>query len=115
MLAKVNAKIFHKANQTQKVNVELWDVDVLSDDRIDALEIELDPAKSKVGIPIEFVFSTSKTGEFNPELQLRVVDSNTGTELYRTETDKSISLLNIDDATGLREVSTVEFGDINLK
>jgi hypothetical protein len=104
MTAKVNVTIQFK--NSAKYIVELWDVDVLVDDKIDAKSI------SKPG-PIEFIFSTSRTGEFNPELQLRIF-SEEGNELFRSPIDKSISDLNINENTGFVEVTTVDFGIIEL-
>ena len=105
MVAKVNATI-KLSSKINNVIVELWDVDVLVDDKLDSKTV------SHSG-PIEFLFSIANTGEFNPELQLRVF-SDTQEELYRSNIDTSISMLNIDKATGFMEHTTIEFGTIEL-
>ena len=104
MTGKVNATIQFQG--TKMFIVELWDVDVLVDDKLQSIEI------SKTG-PIEFIFNTSETGEFNPELQLRIF-SEDQTEIYRSAIDKSISDLNIDKATGYNETTTIDFGIIEI-
>ena len=104
MIAKVNLNVVLKTREN--VVVQLWDVDIIKDDLIESQEV------SKSG-PIEFIFSTTLSGENNPELQLRVFSSN-GEELHRTEASKDIAELNIDKVTGFQEVSTIDFGTIEI-
>ena len=105
MTAKVNATIEIK-NTDSKYLVKLFDVDVIKDDEIASLEIN----KSE---DIEFLFSLDDTGEFNPELQLRVFDTNHN-EVYRSEINNSISSTNIDKITDFIEVTTIDFGLITI-
>jgi hypothetical protein len=105
MTAKVNATIEFK-NTVSKYLVKLFDIDVIKDDEIASLEIN----KSE---EIEFLFSLDETGEFNPELQLRIFDSN-NKEVYRSEINNSISSTNIDKITGFMEVTTIDFGLITI-
>jgi hypothetical protein len=104
MTGKVNATI--KMLKPLKVRVELWDVDVLVDDKIQTKEI------SDSG-PVEFIFSTSDTGEFNPELQLRVSDIG-GNELHRTPVNKTINAIETNKVTGFKETTTIDFGIIEI-
>ena len=104
MIAKVNLNVVLKTREN--VVVQVWDVDIIKDDLIESQEV------SKSG-PIEFIFSTTLSGENNPELQLRVFSSN-GEELHRTEANKDIAELNIDEVTGFQEVSTIDFGTIEI-
>ena len=104
MNAKVNLNIVLKLKE--KVEVKLWDVDVLKDDLIDSKVV------SNSG-HLEFIFNTSETGEFKPELQIRIYDLN-GHELHRTSINDSISDLNINKVTGFIEVSTIDFGTIEV-
>lgn len=105
MTAKVNATI-ELLNSNVNYIVKLFDVDVIKDDEIATLEIN----KSK---EIEFLFALDETGEFNPELQLRVFDSNNN-EVHRSEINNSISSTNIDKITGFIEVTTIDFGLITI-
>jgi len=104
MIGKVNAII--KMNQPRKLKVELWDVDVLVDDKIETKNI------NESGT-FEFLFSTTDTGEFNPELQLRIFDED-GKELYRSPINNSINSVEINNVTGFREDTTVDFGLIEI-
>ena len=104
MTGKVNATI--KMLKPLKVSVELWDVDVLVDDKIHTKVI------TDSG-PIEFIFSTSDTGEFNPELQLRIFDLQ-GNQLHRTPINKSLNSMGIDKVTGFKENTTIDFGIIKI-
>jgi hypothetical protein len=105
MNAKVNATINLKV-EGKKYIVELYDVDVISDDLLKTLTID------KSG-PIEFIFSLSETGEFNPELQLRIFTENRK-EIFRTAIDNSLSSLNVDKNTDRVEKTTIDFGVITL-
>ena len=93
-------------NRPGKLKVELWDVDVLVDDKIETKSITESGA-------IEFLFSTTDTGEFNPELQLRIFDED-GKELYRSPINSSINSVEINNVTGFRENTTVDFGLIDV-
>jgi hypothetical protein len=104
MTGKVNATI--KMLQPRIVRVELWDVDVLVDDKIQTKKI------SDSGI-IEFLFGTTETGEFNPELQLRIFDLD-GNELHKTPINKSINSMEINKVTGFKENTTIDFGIIEI-
>lgn len=104
MIGKVNA--FIKMNQPRKIKVELWDVDVLIDDRLETKNL------TETG-KIEFLFVTSETGEFNPELQLRIFDED-GKELYRSLVNNDINSIEINNVTGFRENTTVDFGVIEV-
>lgn len=104
MTGKVNATI--KMHQPQKVWVELWDLDVLVDDKIQSKQI------FNSG-PIEFIFSTADTGEFNPELQLRIFDLE-GNELYKTPINTLINSLKVSNVTGFREITNIDFGIIEI-
>jgi hypothetical protein len=105
MIAKVNANVQFKSKY-KKVVVELWDIDVLMDDKIASHEL------TRSG-HIEFLFSLSVTGEVNPELQLRIKDE-AGNEVLRTPIDQSISAMNIDKNTGFLEHTTIDFGVIKI-
>jgi hypothetical protein len=104
MIAKVNAHIQMKTSQILKV--ELWDEDVLSDDKIQLLTI------LKSG-PVEFLFDLADTGEFNPELHLRIFDE-AGNLLLKTAIDDSLNSLKVDKTTGFREKTTIDFGLIEI-
>jgi hypothetical protein len=104
MIAKVNVNLVLKTNMS--VVVQLWDVDVLIDDLIESQEV------SKSGY-VEFIFSTNRSGESNPELQIRI-QSLDGYELYRTDVNNSIADLSIDEVTGFQEVSAIDFGLIEI-
>jgi hypothetical protein len=51
----------------------------------------------------------SETGEFNPELQLRIFEED-GKELYRSIVNNEINSIEISSVTGFRENTTVDFG-----
>jgi hypothetical protein len=104
MNAKVNVNI--QLSDAAKVFVELWDVDVLKDDLIDRKEI------IKSG-HVEFLFNVFDSGEFTPELQIRIALPS-GKELYRTAINNQLSVMNVDKATGFREVTTIDFGTITV-
>ena len=104
MIAKVNLNVVLKTREN--VVVQLWDVDIIKDDLIESQGV------SKSG-QIEFIFSTTLSGENNPELQLRLFSMN-DEELHRTEAIKDIAELNIDKVTGFQEVSTIDFGTIEI-
>ena len=101
MTAKVNATIQLNKTDTKYV-VKLFDIDVIKDDVIGSLEINQSNE-------IEFIFSLGETGEFNPELQLRIYDSNNN-EIHRSDINNSISSTNINKITGFLEVTTIDFG-----
>ena len=105
MTAKVNATIEIK-NTDSKYLVKLFDVDVIKDDEIASLEINTSE-------DIEFLFSLDDTGEFNPELQLRIFDSLFN-EVFRSRIDDSISSNNVNKNTGFIEVTTIDFGLITI-
>lgn len=105
MTAKVNANI-ELLNSNEYYIVKLFDVDIIKDDEIASIEINQNKE-------IEFIFSLDETGEFNPELQIRVFDSNNN-EVYRSEINNSISSTNIDKITGFIEVTTIDFGLITI-
>jgi hypothetical protein len=104
MLAKANAII--QMQSPRKLQIELWDVDVLVDDKIQSQEI------SDSG-PVEFLFSVSDTGEINPELQLRVVDED-GNILLKSRINSEINSAQINDITGFIEKTTIDFGVITI-
>jgi hypothetical protein len=81
-------------------------VDVLKDDLLESKNV------SKSG-HVEFIFSTSKSGEINPELQVRI-ETLEGIEIYRTPINSSISEFNINEVTGFKEVSAIDFGTIEI-
>jgi hypothetical protein len=105
MTGKVNATINLK-DEGKKYIVELYDVDVISDDLLKSAEID------KSGL-IEFIFGLGETGEFNPELQLRIFTENRK-EIFRTAIDNSLSSLNVDENTGRVEKTTIDFGVITM-
>jgi hypothetical protein len=105
MIAKANATIELK-NAESKYLVKLFDVDVIKDDEIASIEINTSKE-------IEFIFSLDETGEFNPELQLRVYDAQNN-EVFRSEINNSISSTNINKVTGFIEVTTIDFGLITI-
>jgi len=102
MIAKLNVKI--ELSVPRKCKLELWDLDVLVDDLIQAKEI-LDSCE------VELIFSLDETGESKPELQLRIY-SDDGSELYRSKVVSTLDTTNVDPVTGFREVSTIDFGTI---
>ncbi len=104
MIAKVNAKI--EMTESMICNVELWDVDLIVDDRIQTKEISVSGS-------VEFIFSLSETGETKPELQLRIFSAD-GKELFRTKVDSTLNSNSIDKTTGFREVTTIDFGIIKI-
>ena len=105
MTAKVNATI-ELNNTDSKYLIKLFDIDVIKDDEIATIEI----TQSK---EIEFLFSLDETGEFNPELQLRIFDSLFN-EVFRSRIDDSISSNNVNKNTGFIEVTTIDFGLITI-
>lgn len=105
MTAKVNATI-ELLNSNANYLVKLFDVDLIMDDEIASIEIN----QSK---EIEFIFSLDETGEFNPELQIRLFDSSNN-EVFRSEINSSISSTNIDKNTGFIEITTIDFGLITI-
>ena len=105
MIAKVNANI-ELLNSNGKYVVKLFDVDVIKDDEIAVKEINQSNA-------IEFIFPLADTGEFKPELQLRIFDA-ANNEIFRSEINNSISSTNINKNTGFVEVTTIDFGLITL-
>jgi len=104
MIGKVNA--FIKMRQPRKLRVELWDVDLLKDDKLETKNL------TETG-QIEFLFTTSETGEFNPELQLRIFEED-GKELYKSIVNNEINSIEINNVTGFRENTTVDLGIIEI-
>ena len=104
MTGKVN--VYIDMDKEQVLRIELWDLDLLADDKIQTISI------SKPGL-VEFIFSFSETGEFNPELQIRIYN-NQEKEIHRTQINKSLNSLKIDKVTGFMEKTTVDFGTIKL-
>jgi hypothetical protein len=104
MVAKVNFKISLK--EQKKIRVELWDLDVIKDDKI-AYKDCIQSGE------YDFIFNTSDTGEWQPELQLRIFNES-GIEIYRTNINDTISSSKVDEATGFRENTTVDFGLIEI-
>jgi|694.fasta_scaffold112304_3 hypothetical protein len=104
MTAKVNTRI----EMTNPIfcRIELWDVDLFVDDRIQYKEI------TESG-EVEFIFSLSETGEFKPELQIRIFTTD-GIELFRSNVDSTLNSLSIDKITGFQEVTTIDFGTIKI-
>lgn len=100
MNAKVNFRVELRLQKI--ITAELWDVDPLMDDKIDFKKI------TESG-QYEFIFSTSETGEFKPELQLRFIDES-GKEIYKTPINNSISDFGINKTTGFNETSNIDFG-----
>ncbi len=62
---------------------------------------------------IEFVFSLSESGEYNPELQLRIFDANENL-IFKSEVNREISGWNRDKVTGMFEKTTIEFNPIEV-
>ena len=104
MIAKVNVEI--ELATLNKVYVELWDRDVIQDDLIESQLIE------NSGL-VEFVFSTQKSGEINPELEIRVKDES-GFEVYKSKSDNSLEAFKINSITGFVENTTVTFENVIL-
>ena len=86
--------------------IKLFDIDLLKDDLLK--EISITNSGS-----YEFIFAMGDTGEFRPELQIRVFNAS-DLELYRSEINKELSSLNIDKNTGRIEKTTVNFNSIEL-
>lgn len=104
MTGKVNVTL--EMLQEQKLTIELWDLDLFFDDKIQSKEVY------RSG-PVEFIFSFSETGEFNPELHIRVINDQ-NEEIYRSPIDRSLNSLQIDEITGFMEKTTVDFGTIKI-
>lgn len=104
MIAKVNVEI--ELVTLGKVFVELWDRDLIQDDLIGSQLIE------NSGL-VEFIFSTQKSGELNPELEIRVKDES-GFEVYKSKIDKSLEASKVNSITGFVENTTVTFEKIIL-
>jgi hypothetical protein len=104
MIAKVNVNIVLKT--IDKAVVQLWDVDALVDDLLESKDVSASGH-------VEFIFSTSQSGEANPELQLRIL-SLERIELFRTTTNNMLSDLKIHEVTGFAEVTTIDFGTIEI-
>lgn len=104
MIAKVNVNLV--LTTQERVIAQLWDVDLIKDDLIESKDV------SKSGA-VEFIFSTTISGESNPELQLRIL-SMSEDELFRSKISSDIADLNIDKVTGFQEVSTIDFGTIEI-
>ena len=104
MTGKVNITV--EMLQEQDLKIELWDVDLIVDDKIQTKQV------NRSGL-VEFIFSLSETGEFNPELQIRIFN-NQNEEIYRSPIDRSLNSLQIDKITGFMEKTTVDFGTIKI-
>jgi hypothetical protein len=104
MIAKVNVEL--ELVTLKKVYVELWDRDLLQDDLIESQIIE------NSGL-VEFIFSTQKSGELNPELEIRVKDES-GFEVYKSKVDHSLEAFKVNNITGFVENTTVTFEKIIL-
>ena len=104
MTGKVNITV--EMLQEQDLKIELWDVDLIVDDKIQTKQV------NHSGL-VEFIFSLSETGEFNPELQIRIFN-NQNEEIYRSPIDRSLNSLQIDKVTGFMEKTTVDFGTIKI-
>jgi len=104
MIAKVNVEI--ELATLKKVFVELWDRDLIQDDLIESQLIE------NSGL-VEFIFSTQKSGELNPELEIRVKDES-GFEVYMSKVDNSLEAFKVNSTTGFVEKTTVTFEKIIL-
>ena len=76
MNAKVNVFI-ELSDLTNQLVLELWDVDTFKDDLLASQQI---PRSGH----FEFLFDSNDSGEFRPELQLRVYDICRN-ELYKTQ------------------------------
>ena len=104
MTGKVNITV--EMLQEQDLKIELWDVDLIVDDKIQTKQV------NRSGL-VEFIFSLSETGEFNPELQIRIFN-NQNEEIYRSPIDRSLNSLQIDKVTGFMEKTTLDFGTIKI-
>ena len=104
MTGKVNITV--EMLQEQDLKIELWDVDLIVDDKIQTKQV------NRSGL-VEFIFSLSETGEFNPEFQIRIFN-NQNEEIYRSPIDRSLNSLQIDKITGFMEKTTVDFGTIKI-
>ena len=104
MTGKVNITV--EMLQEQDLKIELWDVDLIVDDKIQTKQV------NRSGL-VEFIFGLSETGEFNPELQIRIFN-NQNEEIYRSPIDRSLNSLQIDKVTGFMEKTTVDFGTIKI-
>ena len=104
MTGKVNITV--EMLQEHDIKIELWDVDLIVDDMIQTKKV------NRSGL-VEFIFSLSETGEFNPELQIRIFN-NQNEEIYRSPIDRSLSSLQIDNVTGFMEMTTLDFGTIKI-
>jgi hypothetical protein len=105
MYCKVNVRIVNLNNQELKV--VLFDIDPIKNDIIGEKKIN----KSS---DLEFVFALSETGEFNPELQIKVFD-NKDQVIYKSEINNEISGWSRDKVTGMFEKTTIDFNSIEIK
>lgn len=105
MTAKVNVQI-ELLDSINGFTLELWDIDIIKDDLLASQPI------LKAG-HFEFLFEINRSGEFRPELQLRVVNAE-GNEVFKSEINNSLSSLAIDKNTGRIEITTIDFGVIQL-
>jgi hypothetical protein len=53
------------------------------------------------------------TGEFRPELQIRIFNAS-DLEIYRSEINKELNSMTIDNNTGRIEKTTIDFNSIEL-
>ena len=105
MIAKVNFSIKLKIEK-DIYKIKLFDIDILKDDLLKEISI------TNSGT-YEFIFAMGDTGEFRPELQIRVFNVS-DLEIYRSEINKELNSLNVDKNTGRIEKTTVNFNSIEL-
>ena len=105
MIAKVNFSIKLKIEK-DIYKIKLFDIDLFKDDLLK--EISITNSGS-----YEFIFAMGDTGEFRPELQIRVFNAS-DLEIYRSEINKELNSLNVDKNTGRIEKTTVNFNSIEL-
>ena len=105
MIAKVNFSIKLKAEKNI-YKIKLFDVDLFKDDLLK--EISITNSGS-----YEFLFAMGDTGEFRPELQIRIFNAS-DLEIYRSEINKELNSMTIDNNTGRNEKTTIDFNAIEL-
>lgn len=105
MNCKVNIKIINEFNKNLKV--VLLEIDPIKNDVLGEKIIQ----KTQ---DVEFIFPLAETGEFNPELQIKVLDSENEV-ISETVVNSEISGWSRDKITGMFEKTTIEFIPIEIR
>ena len=104
MNCKVNVKVNNLNNR--KLRVILIDVDPIKNDLLG----EKSTNKTE---ELEFIFSLSESGEYNPELQIKIFDEENNL-IKESEINSEISGWSRDKVTGMFEKTTIEISPISI-